>query len=128
MPFAVIKLPEEPIVIVSVALPIERHLSSLYSIWVQIDRLAREERGPLYEIVDVRNQDVSFSDILVALDELDDHPPGSIADPRIRTVLVGDHPMLAIAVKKLWQRFSLEIPVFATLDAALDYVRGELNR
>jgi hypothetical protein len=127
MPSAVIKLPGEPIVIVTIALPIERYLSSLHSVRGQIDRVAREVGSPLYEILDLRNQDVSFSDILLGLDEQHGQPPGSITDPRIRPVAVGDHPLLPIAVKKTRQRFSIDVPVFDTLQAALDFVRAELG-
>jgi hypothetical protein len=122
-----IKLPGEPIVIVTIALPIERHLSSLYSIRAQIDRVAREAGGPLYVLLDLRNQDVSFSDILLGLDEQVGRPPGAITDPRVRPVGVGDHPLLAIAAKKTWQRYSIDVPIFDTLEAALQHARAELG-
>jgi|GEM_PF-7070693 hypothetical protein len=128
MPSSMIKLPGEPIVIVTIALPIERHLSSLYSIRAQIDRVAREAGGPLYVLFDLRNQDVSFSDILLGLDEQAGRPPGALTDPRVRPVGVGDHPLLAIAAKKTWQRYSIDVPIFTTLEAALQYVRAKLDR
>lgn len=127
MPSAVIKLPDEPIVIVTIALPIERHLSSLHSVCAQIDRIARQVRRPLYTILDLRGQDLSFSDILLGLDEQKDQPPGSMTDPRVRPIVAGDHPLLAIAQKKARQQLAIEIPVFDTLQIALAYVRAELE-
>ena len=49
--------------------------------------------------------------------------PGSIADPRLRPLLVGTHPVLTIAVKKGVAEAGVTAH-FPTLEPALDHARA----
>jgi len=127
MPVALVKLPNEPIVIVIGDVPVEDHIGPIRSVFAQIDRLATETRTRMYCIADMRHVSaLSFSDILIILDELRSAPTGSPRDPRVRTCVVGTHDLLPIAIKKLRQQYGLELPLFDTLEDALAAIRDEI--
>lgn len=128
MPFALVKLPNEPIVIVMGDVPIEDHLGPLHSIFAQVDRVASEVGCRLYFVADARNlTNLSYSDILIWLDELRAAPPGSPRDPRVEFWVVGTHDLLPILVKKMRQQFGIEPPLVTTLEEALDGIRAEIR-
>lgn len=128
MPFAAVKLPDEPIVIISGEVPIEKHLPSLHAIFAYLDRLATNQHGPLYCIVDTRSlHDLSYSDILIWLDEQRIRIAGSIRDPRVRACAVGPQGLLNIAAKKLWQQFEVDFPIFPTMEEALAFIRTQID-
>jgi len=127
MTFALVKLPNEPIVIVTGDIPVEENLPALHAMFGQVDRLASQTGGLLYCILDTRHlENLSFSDILLWLDEQRTAPPGSARDSRLRMWGVGTHSLLPIAVKKLRQQYGVEMMLADTLDAALARIRAEL--
>jgi len=127
MPVALVKLPNEPIVIVIGDVPVEDHIGPIRSVFAQIDRLATETRTRMYCIADMRHvSDLSFSDILIILDELRSAPTGSPRDPRVRTWVVGTHDLQPIAIKTRRQQYGLELPLFDTLEDALAAIRDEI--
>jgi hypothetical protein len=124
MPFAVTQLPDEPIVIVKIELPIDQYLACTLSVNAQLARLAAESRTTLFVLVDVSDLAPSFSDVLIGLDTLKEQ--GSwIKQRQARGILVGTHPMINIAAKRLGQQFNVEMACFPTLQEALDYARAQ---
>jgi hypothetical protein len=119
---AVRKISGDPIVIVILDLPIDQYTDSLYSVMSQLDQFA-SETGQLYAVIDMRHQNLDYSDMLLILSEQRD-VPGSITDPRVFTLIAGTHPMLKVLVKKAEQLLDIEIPLVDTLDAALDLARS----
>lgn len=123
MAFIITRLPGEPIVIAGFDLPLSQHLPDLKAFTAQCARIVDEVDGPLYRIINLVTPQIDYSDVLLFLNDIRQQRPGSTTDPRMRTVAVGTHPMIAIGVRQIRTQFGLEIPIFATLGEALDYVR-----
>jgi len=121
------RLPDEPIIIVKPALPVEQHIEYVFSVDAQCARIVAEQGGPLYRIVDLRMADLAYSDILLFLDIAKENRRGALTDPHIRTLLVGRHPLLRIAARKARQELDLVIPVFASMGEALAHVRAGIG-
>jgi hypothetical protein len=119
------RLPGEPIIVVKPALPVEQNIEHVYTIDARCDQIASELGGPLYRIMDMRFADLAFSDILLFLDLEKEGRPGSLVDPRVRTLMVGHHPLLKIAARKTLQELDVTVPVFDSMDEALAYVRAD---
>jgi hypothetical protein len=125
MPFTVTQLPGEPIVIVKTGLPIDRYLASTLSVNAQLARLAAESRTTFFVLVDASDLTPSFSDVLIGLSTLEE--PGSwIKQRQARGILIGTHPMIDIAAKRLMQQLGVRIIRIQTLQEALDHARAQI--
>ncbi len=125
MAFAIRKYSDEPVVVVTVDLPLDRFQSNVHLLGTQVDQLARRfDSPPLYTIIDASELDLSFSDILLLIDEFSQGTPGPFANPRVYPIVVGTHPMIGIGVKKVRQRLELQVPWFSTLGEALDHIHA----
>lgn len=127
MVFSTIQLANEPIVIASVDLPLERYLESLRITNACLSQLAADTSGILYLVFDAGDQEVAFSDILIMLDELESDPRSWINYPHVQPVAVGTSPMLRVASKRFRQQVRIDMDVFVSLDVALDHIRAELH-
>ncbi|HVO72032.1 MAG TPA: hypothetical protein VMT24_18410 [Aggregatilineaceae bacterium] len=119
------RLPGEPIIVVKPALPVEQNIEHVFTIDARCDQIVSELGGPLYRILDMRLADLAFSDILLFLDLEKEGRPGSLADPRVRTLMVGRHPLLKIAARRILQELNVTVPVFEAVDEALACVRAD---
>ena len=126
MAFTLIRLPAEPIVIITIDLPLDRYLSSVRNTNAQLSQWAAETRAVLYFVFDVADQDMAFSDVLIGLDELGGSSSW-INYSHVRVVAVGTSPMLRIAKKRLYQQFRIQMEAFASRDEAFDHIRDELD-
>lgn len=126
MAFAITQLAGEPVVIVTVDLPLDRHMESLRSAKAHLTRLITESRGQIYIIIDMREQDLAFSDILIGLDELDGDPACWAHLPDAHLVVVGTNPLLPVGAKRLHQQLGLQVDLFETLEDALAHIREVL--
>lgn len=127
MAFAISQLPDEPIIIVTVDLPLDRHLDSFRSTNEQLNHFAATGDELLYVVFDLRGEDVTFSDVIIGVDELDSDPASWIKYPRVILIAVGQHPVLEIAIKRVGQQFHVEMPRFTTLDEALVFIRASYD-
>jgi hypothetical protein len=127
MPFTVTQIPGEPIVIAQIEVPLEQHMASIKSVTDQLARLAATSSPLLFVLVDLRDQSLSFSDILIGMEILN-APPNWLAQPTVRTVLVGTDPMIGIALKRFKQQLGVDLTRFETIEDALAYARAEINR
>jgi hypothetical protein len=122
MPFAIMQLPGEPVLIVRIEFPLDQHLTSAASINAQLAQLARASSSALYILIDLRDQFPAFSDILIGI-QLLTQSESWIEQHSARPILVGSDPMLGIAVKRVKQQFGVDIARFNKLEDALAYVR-----
>jgi len=121
------QLPGEPIVIVTLTLPVHEYMEEIGNLNAQIAEIARHTPGCLYRISDASHlDDISFSDILLWLMIQLEKQAGSIIDPRIKPIAVGQGIMSEAAIRKVKERFGLEIPMFPTLDQAIQFARNEI--
>lgn len=128
MAFAVKKLPDEPIVIVTVDLPVHEYEQNFKSLSTQLDQLVSSLASPLYTILDVRSLDVAFSDILLLIDLSREFPSGLLADGRMIWILVGEHPLLPIAIRRLAQQLGGEFLTFEAIEDTLAFIRDQLDQ
>ncbi len=126
MAFAVTRFPEEPIVLVQLELANHEEASFL-SLQAQLDRIASTVTPPLMMIIDLRKQDIRFCDVLLFLECCADDPRGTAADPRIHTILLGEHLMLSVLQKRFKQRFRVTVRQAHQWDEALHTARAAWN-
>ncbi|MBN1200402.1 MAG: hypothetical protein JXJ20_00975 [Anaerolineae bacterium] len=126
MAFVIRKLPDEPIIIVTIDLPIERYMQNVRSLNAQVDHLASTLTPPIYRILDAHAIEPTISDILLWIAEQDRGRPGSLTDPRVRPIAVGISPIAEVAVRKVRQLVGIEVPWFTTLEEALAFARAEI--
>jgi hypothetical protein len=126
MALAVKKFAGEPIYILSIDLPLERHVESLRSVNAAFNRFISEITDPLYILIDARALAPTFSDILIALElqrgmAVVDRSKAS----HVHCLLIGEHPMLKIGCKRAKEYLGIDIGWHTTLEAALAHVRAE---
>lgn len=93
-----------------------------------LDRLAGDGEPPLYVIVDLRGREVDASGILLMVLDAEANPLGSVLDPRIRPIAVGEHPMIPVGIRRLHQMTGVVADHFGTFDEALSFARAELGQ
>lgn len=124
MPFIISKLSQEPIVLVQIDLASHED-ASCASLQAQLDRIA-SDITPLVMVLDLRDQEIRFCDMLLFLADCEANPKGTAADPRIRTILLSNHPMLPVMRQRFQQRLKISIHQACTMDEALRIARTTL--
>jgi hypothetical protein len=128
MSVIVTKLPNEPIVIADVQGRMD--VESIRNIFAQTAVLCHEDGGQIYQIASFLDVDASIKDAARVLVEASRGAPGSALDPKVRAVLVAGHNRVRLLFDLMRQKEfgGVEVPVFDTLDAALAYVREQINQ
>jgi hypothetical protein len=127
MPFVISRLPDEPIVHVLIDVPLEQHMNSVTSIIKGLMDLARQSGSILYVVVDMTDQDPTVSDIHLAIDLLTPLEKW-LTEPPVRSALVGNHPVLSVAVRRFQQQLDLEVQQYEQMDEALASIRAQIVR
>lgn len=127
MPFALSQLPDEPIIVGSLEFPIHDYLDELPILRARLDEIASAQPGLTVVIWDIRAQDISYSDIILLLDEAREGGPGNLTDPRLRPIVISTHPIARVGANKARQMFYIDIPLFSTLEMALAQARAEIR-
>lgn len=123
MPFAITHFPNEPFVMVTIEVPLDQHMESIWTLAHQVDQLVRAPDGPRFVIVDLRETAPTFSDIMIGMDTLDS-PDGWIMQPGVCAILVGTHPMIPLSIIRFQNTLHVDILQFDTLEEALTYCRN----
>ncbi len=120
------RLPDEPIVIVKIRPTLDPQ-KEVYEIADTIADMFAEEEGPIYRINDFTDMDLPFGGLVMGLGLETQGRPGSLSDPRIKTVFVGTSEMVELGAKSARQEHygGLDILLFATLEDALAHIRAE---
>lgn len=126
MAFTVSKLIDEPIVLLAVDFSASGWVQNLQSLKTQVARYANGDKEPLYVIWNLDQQDVLAGDIQLLIFDAQDDPDGSLADRRVRPVVVSDHPLIDMLQRKAYEGLGVDLPQFDTLAEALAWVRAEL--
>lgn len=132
MVYQISRLDDEPIIVITITPPTDAYADAQRKL-NDLEALVQTMDDPvIFRINDYSAVPApTFNDITFVLAEETRTPrPGSAADPRIRNVVVGSHEMLRLAAEgvKQAQFGGLDVPLFDTYDAALAYVRAELDR
>ena len=125
MPATVEKLPNEPIILVTV----EGHLdvSLAREIYAKIAELADDIQGPIYRITDLRKQTSSFADNIAVVKEASNRKPGTTSDPRITNVFVGREQISPVTLAVMRRDNPDSHGVLDSVEDALAYVRWQLE-
>lgn len=127
MGFTLVRLPNEPIIIINFKLPLSDDLDAPARIAAEAHRILEEADGVLYSIVNIGDQDLAFSDILLYISTQHEGRAGSTQDVRVRLIAVGTHPLLQTGIKRFQREFSITIPLFTTVDDAVAHARAQIN-
>lgn len=115
MAFAIQQLPEQPTAIITVDVPLACHSDSLRSVIAQMCAIAREYQQ-MACIIDLDGLDLSYSDILLCLDEFKATQSENYA--QILPVVAGSHPLIAVGIKKIEEQLGITIKQYDTLELA----------
>lgn len=123
MPSTVERLNGEPIIVVTVEGRFDP--PTVKDTFRRIAQLLEGMEPPVYRITDVSRMEAHFSDMLAFVREARRGTAGSPTDPRIVSIFVGNHDMIQLAVDMFRQRQfgGLAMPIFKSMDDALDYAR-----
>ncbi|MBN2306172.1 MAG: hypothetical protein JXQ72_16940 [Anaerolineae bacterium] len=123
---SIIRIPNEPIVIVSFNFGVDRYLDQQSHIDAEVHRVATEYDCPIFKITDLsRINDMTYGGLSLWLTAMRTTPPYRLSSACVRPAVVSAHPMMQVVARKVKQHFNIEFPVFATLDQALYYARAE---
>ncbi len=127
MPFTLIKLPDEPIILIRLQLDILTSGEEAQSLRGQLLRYLEQSAEPLYVVWDLGQQDIAAGDVQLLLYDAQAQPEGTIADPRLHTLIVSVHPVVGILRRKVHEQFGIAVGQFLTVDEALAWARQQLS-
>ncbi len=90
----------------------------------EIATILNNHEGIFYRIDDLSKVQMDWNAFVVGIATATRPVPGSMTDPRIRGVLVGDYDMARMASSSMKQQQygATDTPIFATRDEALAYI------
>lgn len=125
MPATVEKLPDEPIILVTVNGHFDIEVAR--GIYAEIARLAKQIEGKIYRITDLRKQTTSFSDTVQVVKEASQKLPGTTSDPRIVNIFVGRDQVSPITLNAMRKQNPDGHGVLDSVEDALQYVRWQIQ-
>lgn len=129
MPDHLSRIPNEPIILFR---PSAEDSTPPQETFARVAALLDEIGGKTYRIIDLIDVEANlrFGDMVQVMAAETSGAVGSGSDPRLMDVMVGTSDMLKLAAKSMGQRQYLgrEVPLFATVDDALAFVRGEIAK
>jgi hypothetical protein len=125
--YTVEKVQNEPIIHVT----IKGHLSleDVLAIYQRSDELRKDMPKAIYRVTDVIDVETSFTDMMQILKQATTKGGSSSVDPTITVVFVGNNHWVKLFTDALRQGAfgSKNIPVYASIDEALAYVRSDMR-
>lgn len=107
-------------------------LEELPAFFAEIAEAIEGEAGPVYRILDTSTYDITFGELMIALaEETKSSQPGTLSDPRIRSVVVtrpGTIAELGAASTQQAQYGERTSHIVCSMDEALAYVHEKLTR
>lgn len=128
MTYIVTRLPNEPIAIAGFDLPLSNYLTDIAAWNNYCVRMVDQFGAPLFRIINLDIPAIDFSDLLLFIDDQHERRPGSISDPQMRTIVIGQHPFIQLGVKRLQDELGVHVPIMSTLEDALRYARAEIAK
>lgn len=118
------KLSGENIIVVTYAAPFDP-TADIGAAQQQIVEIIKRHPGQFVRIDDLSRAEMTWSQFILGIQTATVQVAGSMTDPHIHGVLVGDYEMVQIASESMQQDQygATQTPVFGALDEALDYAR-----
>lgn len=128
MPFSVEHVKDQPIIIIDCHNPFDFTNDVIESCDFVADYL-RDFAGRYYRIIDFHEIEMTFSDLVQGLAAKTRQVPGSLRDPRIKTVLVGDHEFVKMKSESLKQEQygGLDVPLFDNIRDAIAFCQEDME-
>ena len=124
MPFQVTRVPNRNIIVLSAYG--ELTLEQIQEAYREIASLLNTMEGLVYRITDVSDQTMTYEEMLRIVDAAVNGDAGSLTDPRIKNVWVGDG-YYPLKVRELLRDRGVTIPLFGTMDEAMSAVERMLD-
>lgn len=127
MKFTVERLPNEPILIVTIGKDYQVGKDSPDIFRAVDSKIGKDESG-LYSIYDLREMKMTFGDLVIALSNQSQKAPGAMADPRASAVIVGSSEMVKLGAQAFQQEQygNLKFPLYESVEDALKYAREQV--
>ena len=118
-------MPNEPIVIVT----FDGHLDveTVRNVFVETAAVFANVEGHVYRIADIRTAKIGFVDLINIVKAVRGGLPASSIDPRVHGVFVGQNQFARMYADLIKQLGGTPIPIFATMEDALDYAHLQLE-
>ena len=125
MPARIERMPNEPIVIVT----FDGHLDveTVRNVFVETAAVFANVEGHVYRIADIRTAKIGFVDLINIVKAVRGGLPASSIDPRVHGVFVGQNQFARMYADLIKQLGGTPIPIFATMEDALDYAHLQLE-
>jgi hypothetical protein len=129
MKFAVERLPDTPVVLITIG---DQYVVGKDTADLQMlvdSRVGAGETG-LYAIWDLRKFPMTFSALVQGMGNQAQKAPGAMADPRLNTIIIGSSELVKLGIEafKQAQYGGLKFPLYETVDEALAYVRAQTGK
>jgi len=123
MSFEIQQLKDEPIVVITCHNPFD-FTGDIAAANRQVAALL-ENGETITRIIDFTEIEMTFANLVESLATKTREEPGSLRDPRVRTVLVGTHELVVMKAQSLRQEQygGLDVPLFESLDEAIAHCR-----
>jgi len=128
MSVSVQKLANEPIIIVKYSTPFESEMD-IYDAQFTIIQMMHEYSEFMYRIDDFSEVNLQWADVTELVDVITRKKAGSMVDPRIQGILVGEHSLLQLASDTLKHSgyTATDIDMYTHLQDAIASVRRTLQ-
>lgn len=126
MPVTVERIPNKPVIILHYSGLLD--VDTVKSAFAQSLVLAAQIEGTIYRIADVSAANGSFQEVMGIIKAVRDGLPGNPLDARIRVVFVGNHQLVQYYTNAVKNMGAAPMPVFHTLEDALQYVELEQQK
>jgi hypothetical protein len=118
MCFAITHLPNRPVLLVRVDVPFEDYQSSYRVISGQLAQAVAQSSGRLHIWIDARELDLCFSDLLLAMQMMAQLPLEMFRSASVKIALIGTHPLLSMAARRVENDLGLHLDHFESFDDA----------
>ena len=126
MPVKIEPIPDEPIIIVTFEGHID--LDTVRNMFIETASIFAKFDGDVYRIADIRTADTDFVDIVKMIKAIREGLPASSIDPRMHGIFVGRNQFARMYADFMKQMGSKPIPIFVTMEDALEYVELERQK
>ncbi len=125
MPAKIEPIPNEPIVIVRFDGRLD--VDTVRQVFVDTASIFAHFEGDVYRIADIRTAKIGFVDLVNIVKAVRGGLPASSIDPRVHGIFVGRNQFARMYADFIKQLGGTPIPIFATMEDALEYAHLQLQ-
>ena len=113
-------LSDDPIVLVTFSTDITQ--ADAHAVRQHAVTLMQDHAGTIYQVYDVREATIDFATMMDIITEARRNQAGGLLDPSLQIVIVGRNAMIDIARDTVNKELNRSIPVFNTVEAAIEAI------